>query len=162
MITMHSISEKNLSEAYTLLAVISDPKGCKERLDELYKAVQDAKATVEIANREKAESERLLKEAARVKGDADSWSLRVRDQKLSLEAKESELVSRETTLKTDHQNNANDLKKRLSAVEEKLNLIGDKEQNLLLREEKLKRDQSLCNAMKTEYEEKVTRLKSML
>lgn len=162
MITMNAVNEKNLSEAYTLLAVIADPKGCKERLDQLQKSVLEAKETGEIANREKVESERLLKEAARVKADADSWSLRVRDQKSVVDEKEKDLVSRETQLSNSTKESESLLQKRLSDVEKKLNTVGEKEQDLYLREVKLEREWERVNAMKMEYEEKVQKLKSML
>ena len=162
MITMHSISEKNLSEAYTLLAVISDPKGCKEGWDGLYKAVQEAKTTQEIAVREKAVSEHLLREAERVKADADAWALRIRDQKSKLDEREKDLVEREQQLIIDTRFAETGLQTSLANIESKQKQVSIMEREVGEREGKLAKEQEGVLSMKKEYEEKIKRLKSML
>ena len=156
------LKPKDVSEAYVLLSVISDPEGCKSRLDELVKLSEEAHAA-----QSKAEADKKYAAEEYEKMQKTLVMLRIESNELH-EDKEAFAVSQEQfnqkvkARQVEVAEKDEDYRKKSLVLSEREKSVEQKERDADALMVKANSTMDKANSMKAEYEGKLATLKAMV
>lgn len=146
--------------AYTLLAIIADPKAAQQRLDEIAAEKQDA---IDVIKRAQAQAIDLDTKRAEIDA-ALATETKIRDENATLfETRSKQLADQEASLadRKDHADSREaDLAGRESAVTEREAEVKAREDQVFAREQAEKQLTEAAKSLKSEYEQKVAALRA--